>query len=188
VEAFLARCQPLEVIALVAVLAAALVGVVALLVWRQVRLNQAVLALKQESVQKGLSVAEIHDLVSGPSLFGSHSGPKGVDTLSDADIVGFIASILKQCQLSAPEVEQYLALVQAADSPTKQAINAAFRSSTYDRDKKHAVAVIRALCGAGSPERTGGSVRPNTCVPAVESTTEPRPLAEQVTAAPRPRE
>jgi hypothetical protein len=153
-EEFLAKCQPLEVIALVAVLAVVLVGVVALVVWRQVRVKQAVFALKQESVRKGLSVAEIHELVSGPPLFGSEFGPKRLDTASDADRVGMVAQALVRCGFSAPELEKYLALVQAADSPTKQAIVAAF--ARMANDKENAVAVIRGLCGAGGPETTGG--------------------------------
>ena len=80
---FLARCQPLEVIALVAVVAAALVGVVGLVVWRQVRLHQAEAVLKQEGLRKGLSVAEIQQLLRrDPGLFFQARTPS-----TDADVM-----------------------------------------------------------------------------------------------------
>jgi hypothetical protein len=184
---FLAKCQPLEVIALVAVLAVALVGLVALVVWRQVRLKQAVLALKQEAVQKGLSVAEIDDLISGTSLIVHTVTPKNGGQFSDANSVGSVAWYLGKYQFSAPELEHYLALVQAADSQTKQAIVAAFQQMN-NLDKEHALAVIRGLCGTGGAERNARSIRPNTCESAAQSATESRALAEQAAAADRPRD
>jgi len=136
-----------ENIIVVAIIAAALVAVVSLVVWRNARLVLAELALKQEAVRNGLAAPEIEHLLKLPSV-GSHT---------DAELVGTIARVLADIGVSGIELEQAMALVQGADSPTKQSVAQAFdrmprlfvKSPDLEaRQKEQFLAVLRGCCGA----------------------------------------
>lgn len=142
-----------EITVVVAIVAAAVVALVGLVVWRKVSLKQAEAAVKQEAVRKGLSVADIQHLMELPTAVSPY---ERVD-------VGRVARELAVAGVSGAELEQAMALVQGSDSPTRLTIAQAFfqmvNAFGHKPDKEQLLAVIRGCCGAA---RSKGDVEGDT--------------------------
>jgi hypothetical protein len=138
---FLARSQPSEIITLVAILAAALVGFTALVSWRHVRQAQVDSALKQEMLRHGLSAEDVERL-TGPA---PRPAPRNDDNAL-REVAGYLAAK----GFSGADVEQTLALVRAADLATKQAVCAALDGmfETSNPTQEQVLGAVRGLCGA----------------------------------------
>ena len=153
VEEFLVRCQPLEFIALVAVIVGAVVGLVGLMAWRQVRLKQTEAALKQEALRKGLSVAEIQQLLK-PTLGLFVAKPR-----TDAEAIREVARGLTTMGTSGPDFEQCMALIQATDSATRLAVAEVSEGMIEEAweyaNKEQLVAIIRGLCVEARSDDSG---------------------------------
>jgi hypothetical protein len=77
---------------------------------------------------------------------------------TDAEAVGAVARTLTDLGISGSEIEQRMALVQATNSATKQAVAAAFDGMFEEVEKKEKeqyLAVFRGLCGAARPAESG---------------------------------
>jgi hypothetical protein len=137
----LARSQPSEIITLVAILAGALVAFTALVNWRHVRVAQVDSATKQELLRHGLSVDDVERL--------THPAPR-LSPRNDDHALREVAGYLSAKDFSGADVEQTLALVRAADLPTKQAVCAAldglFEASNPSQEQ--VLGAIRGLCAA----------------------------------------
>jgi len=87
-DEFLARFQPGEFIGLVAVLVGPLIAVTAVVAsqWRRVRIAEMEAALKQQMLDKGMSAAEIEQVL-GASQGGKPSASTGNEAVDRAALV-----------------------------------------------------------------------------------------------------
>jgi hypothetical protein len=138
-DTFLAKWQPLEFIALVGLLGTVLVAMTGLLVWRQVRVRQADVALKQELLRRGLPVEAIERVLQ-PT-------PDPTPALEE------MSAGLVRAGVTAPAVEQITAAFQTADLPTRLAITQVVTGMVNEQeehgnyDGEQIVAAVRGLCG-----------------------------------------
>lgn len=133
-EEFLAKCQPLEVIVLVAITSVAVVLAMAIRSRRDVRLAQIQTAFKEHLLQKGHSVDDVMRLT--------------VDSNVDRSVFANVATSLASLKDITPEeIEEYMELVKLVDPATQQAISRALDGLFEQKPSKELVlATIRGLC------------------------------------------
>lgn len=132
--------------------------------WQKVRRAEQEAALKQDMLQRGLSVEEIERV-----LRASAQPPSDNAKESDEHVLEEMAGILGGCQASPRGIEEILAMVQAADSASKSAILRAVQGlrdgSEEDIKEDQIRAVIRGLAHpTGQP---GESALPRNDSPAL---------------------
>jgi hypothetical protein len=136
-------------ITLVAISSAVLLtALIALGVWRQVRLAQADSAFKRALIERGFSAEELE------RLFRAHSGAAEEPAPGEEDALREVAEHLSAAGATGEEMEQVMILVRAADAATRQAIAqavGAVADTTADKDQM--LGVIRGLCQTSSPGR-----------------------------------
>lgn len=108
--AFLDQWQPIEIIMLTTVVAAALVA----WNWRRLQVARLEAELKQEALRKGMSLEEIEALLQMSS--------RPVETCTDEEAVGKVAECLVEAEFPAEQIEQIMADLRAADTPTIHAV------------------------------------------------------------------
>jgi hypothetical protein len=133
-DEFLAKCQPLEVIVVIAITGVTAVLTAAIRSRRLVRLAQIQTAFKQHLLQSGVSVDEVVRLTA--------------DSDVDRSVFVNVATSLASLQQVTPEeIEEYMELVKLVDPATQQAISRALDGLFEQKPSKELVlATIRGLC------------------------------------------
>jgi hypothetical protein len=119
--------------------------------WQKVRRAEQEAALKQDMLQRGLSVDEIERVLRAtakqPETHADHS--------ADKHVLQEFAEILGSCGASPAAIEEILGMVQSADSASKQAILHAvegLRDGSAEELKDEQIrAVVRALARPARP-------------------------------------
>ena len=127
-------------------------------VWQKVRRAEQEAALKQDMLQRGLSVEDIERVLRART---SQRETYPTENSDDGMLEEF-AGLLGACQASPSAIEELLAMVQTADSATKQAIVRAVEGmrdgSEEGISEEEIRAVVRALVRpAGQPAESATS-------------------------------
>ncbi|MCI0456594.1 MAG: hypothetical protein L0Z62_06395 [Gemmataceae bacterium] len=134
-------------VTLIAVGAVVLAALIALGVWRQVRLAQADSAFKRALIERGFSAEELERLFRAHASGAAEETPPG-----EEDALREVAEHLSAAGATGEEMEQVMILVRAADAATRQAIAqavGAVADTTADKDQM--LGVIRGLCQTSRP-------------------------------------
>src|SRR5262245_660835 len=143
---FFSKLQPFEVIALITIAIFLLpVSIVALSVWRRVRVAQAEADLKRSLVERGFSADELE------RLFRASTPPpppaEEESPLTEEEALHEIALQLSAASASGEAMQQAMAQVRAGALPTTQAIAQAVSGiAEGDADKDQMLGAIRGLC------------------------------------------
>ncbi len=153
--AYLGEWSSTAVIALTAVLVGAGIATTALLFWRRIQLAQTDSALKQAMLQRGLAPEEIERLVRVDT-----NRPQLSRTPDDA--IEELAACLGECAVSAPVLEQIMAVVRAEEPPMRQVLSSAVvglvRGLGGEADEEKILAVIRGLTNRADQSSEQGSL------------------------------
>ena len=140
---FLAKWPAAEVIVLTAILLAAVIVMVGLVFWRQVRLRQADAAFKQALLQRELSVADIERLVTCQPA---------EPTPTEAESLAKLTGCLHASEVPENIIEQVFAAIRRADPSLRQSIGSALCGLGGDAGDEateaEILAVLRGLCPA----------------------------------------
>lgn len=119
--------------------------------WQKVRRAEQEAALKQDMLQRGLSIEEIERVLRAPAK----QSETRADKSGDKYVLQELGMILGACQASPAVIEEVLPIVQAADSATKQAILQAVQGvregSEEEIEDEQIRAVVRALARPSGP-------------------------------------
>jgi hypothetical protein len=136
--------------------------------WQKVRRTEQEAVLKQEMLQRGLSVEEMERLLRTTST-GPRVAAKLPVAAGDDAAIEELAQCLGECQASATVIEKVLAAVHTADSSVKQtlcrAILALLRGSGQEANEEQILAVVRGFARpAGPPAKDAAAPLANTAI------------------------